>query len=96
MVLAVNGVIVVTLAETKPYDLWDLRGLAKSVGLSCTRSYKFNGATFPEYSHRRTIGYDEKFAASSWKGEERNARVYGFTMENSILFRPRKHNPDTP
>lgn len=74
-VLTPTGTVAVTLAQSKTYDLWDLRGLAKSQGLIVRTSGAFDGALFPGYTHRRTQGHTEKdHGFSGGRGEERSAR----------------------
>ena len=69
-----------TLFEGKPYDLWDIRALAKSAGFRAQRSFRFSADMYPGYSHARTIGNIR--GDGGWKGEERNARTYIFELDN--------------
>lgn len=74
-VLAPEGTIAVSLAVSKTYDLWDIRGLAKAQGLKVKTSGPFQGTLFPGYEHRRTQGFmDDKGQFRGGKGEERSAR----------------------
>ncbi|KAJ3020691.1 hypothetical protein HKX48_000355 [Thoreauomyces humboldtii] len=58
--LAIGGEILVTLKTGEPYDSWDMKTQAKSTNqLTCTRSFEFVPALYPEYAHRRTIGFVE-------------------------------------
>ncbi|OUM69188.1 hypothetical protein PIROE2DRAFT_68585 [Piromyces sp. E2] len=51
-----DGEILVTLKSGNPYDLWDIKKLAKSTGKLVTKtSYQFNPNLYPGYHHRRTI-----------------------------------------
>ncbi|KAK6506822.1 hypothetical protein TWF481_005282 [Arthrobotrys musiformis] len=75
-----GGNIVVTLFTGKPYDDWNLRELAKSVGLECVRSFKFDAAVYAGYRHVRTIGFRER--EGDWKGEERGARSFVFAVKD--------------
>lgn len=77
--LAPSGSIVVTLFENPPYSLWNVRDLARHVGLKVVRSFKFRFEVYPEYKHARTLGNLNGSAA--WRGDERSARTYVF--ENS-------------
>jgi 25S rRNA (uracil2634-N3)-methyltransferase len=70
---------VVTLFEGKHYDLWDVKGLAKSAGLRTQRSFRFSADSYPEYSHARTLGNIR--GGGRWKGEERSARTYIFELD---------------
>jgi 25S rRNA (uracil2634-N3)-methyltransferase len=55
----VQGQIIVTLKQGKPYDLWDLKKLATSSSLVCLRSWIFQQEAFPGYEHRRTLGFKD-------------------------------------
>lgn len=64
----------ITLFTGKPYDDWNVKELAKSVGLECVRSFKFDATVYAGYKHVRTIGFRER--EGDWKGEERGARSF--------------------
>ncbi|EZF35559.1 hypothetical protein H109_03287 [Trichophyton interdigitale MR816] len=74
------GHIIVTLFEGEPYTLWNIRDLARHAGLRVVTSFKFPWASYPGYSHARTIGAIEgkDGGRGGWKGEEREARSYVF------------------
>lgn len=74
------GHIIVTLFEGEPYTLWNIRDLARHAGLRVVTSFKFPWASYPGYSHARTIGAIEGKGGGrgGWKGEEREARSYIF------------------
>lgn len=74
------GHIIVTLFEGEPYTLWNIKDLARHAGLRVVTSFKFPWASYPGYSHARTIGAIEgKYGGrGGWKGEEREARSYVF------------------
>ncbi|DAA75443.1 TPA_exp: Uncharacterized protein A8136_1840 [Trichophyton benhamiae CBS 112371] len=74
------GHIIVTLFEGEPYTLWNIRDLARHAGLRVVTSFKFPWASYPGYSHARTIGAIEgkDGGRGGWKGEERGARSYVF------------------
>ncbi|EPS39296.1 hypothetical protein H072_6947 [Dactylellina haptotyla CBS 200.50] len=74
--LAAEGTVVITLFEGVPYSQWNLRDLAKSCGLECLSSFKFDGGMYAGYKHMRTIGARDR--EGDWKGEERGARTYIF------------------
>jgi len=80
--LSPHGTIVVTLFNGLPYSLWDIRALAKSVGLHCQRSFKFQSDAYPGYRHARTLGNID--GENAWKGETRDARSYVFEMEKEL------------
>lgn len=74
--LAPTGTILVTIFEGEPYSLWNIRDLARHVGLQVGRSFKFQFDAYPEYRHARTLGNVE--GGGGWKGEDRDARTYIF------------------
>ena len=51
-----KGVVIVTTFAGKPYEEWDIRSLAKSLGLRVRRSGVFEWKMFPGYKHARTLG----------------------------------------
>ncbi|KAK6534830.1 hypothetical protein TWF281_006130 [Arthrobotrys megalospora] len=75
-----SGNIVITLFTGKPYDDWNVKELAKSVGLECVRSFKFDGSIYEGYKHVRTIGFRDR--EGDWKGEERGARTFVFGVKS--------------
>ncbi|KZF22661.1 hypothetical protein L228DRAFT_132935 [Xylona heveae TC161] len=76
-----EGTIIVTLFEGDPYTLWNIRDLARHVGLSVARSFKFQADAYPGYKHARTLGNIE--GGGGWKGESRSARSYIFQLSDS-------------
>lgn len=76
--MAAEGSIIVTLFEGEPYDLWNIRDLARHVGLKVERSFKFQASAYPGYKHVRTLGNIE--GGGGWKGEDRPARTYIFEV----------------
>ncbi|PKK41156.1 hypothetical protein CI102_14412, partial [Trichoderma harzianum] len=79
--LARGGSIVVTLFESEPYTLWNIRDLGRHAGLQLERSFRFQADSYPGYHHARTFGVvrNKKGEESSgWKGEDRPARSYVF------------------
>lgn len=48
--------ILVTVFEGEPYTLWNVRDLARSVGLVVRRSWRFQKSVYPGYRHARTLG----------------------------------------
>ena len=91
--LSSNGRLVVTIFEGEPYELWNIRDLARHVGLRVERSFVFQAAAYPEYHHARTLGSIE--GGGGWKGEDRQARTYIFA-DNSTLqsMTPKKRTRD--
>ncbi|KAF3938637.1 hypothetical protein ABW19_dt0203814 [Dactylella cylindrospora] len=77
-ILKPTGTIVITLFDGLPYSRWNLRELAKSIGLQSRRSFKFDVGLYPGYKHARTIGNRDR--EGDWKGEERSARTYVFEV----------------
>ncbi|RMZ70952.1 hypothetical protein GMOD_00008617 [Pyrenophora seminiperda CCB06] len=70
-----NGHIITTLFDTPPYTLWNIRDLARHVGLKPLVSWQFDPEQYPGYSHVRTLGALEN---PGWRAEERRARMYVF------------------
>lgn len=81
-----SGTILVTLFESEPYTLWNVRDLARHAGLVVLRSWKFERDVYPLYKHARTIGVVKNKAGevsdTAWKGEERAARTYEFGLKD--------------
>ncbi|KAL6901741.1 hypothetical protein GGI43DRAFT_403808 [Trichoderma evansii] len=85
--LARGGSIIVTLFESEPYTLWNIRDLGRHAGLQLERSFRFQAAAYPGYHHARTFGVvrNKKGEESSgWKGEDRPARSYVFMRKEEI------------
>ena len=74
--LRMGGKIIVTLFEGEPYTLWNVRDLARHVGLRVVESWKLDWSQYPAYGHVRTLGTIE--GGGAWRGEDRDARVYVF------------------
>lgn len=79
-----GGQIVVTLFEGEPYTLWNVRDLARHVGLRVVTSFRFPWGCYPGYSHARTIGEIEgkNGGRGGWRGEDREARMFVFEVDN--------------
>jgi len=73
-----SGIVVVTLFDGLPYELWNVRALAKEAGLVAVTSSRFDAGLFPGYKHARTLGNIE--GGGGWKGEDRRARMYIFGL----------------
>ena len=71
-----TGTVVVTLFEGLPYELWNIRALARQAGLATVTSFAFQPGAYPGYRHARTLGNVE--GGRGWKGEDRKARMYIF------------------
>lgn len=78
--LASDGSIVVTIFEGEPYTLWNVRDLARHVGLKVQRSFKFEACAYPGYKHARTLGNIRD--DGGWKGEDRASRTYIFEAKD--------------
>lgn len=78
--LAPRGSIVVTIFNGEPYELWNIRDLARHAGLKVGRSFKFQASAYPGYKHARTIGNIRD--GGGWKGENRGARTYMFESKD--------------
>ncbi|KAL9612744.1 MAG: hypothetical protein Q9167_002683 [Letrouitia subvulpina] len=79
-ILAPGGNIVVTIFEGEPYELWNIRDLARHAGLKVGRSFRFQPGVYPGYSHARTLGNIK--GGGGWKGGERDARTYVFELQD--------------
>ena len=77
--LGKGGTVVVTVFEGEPYELWNIRNLARHVGLRVVRSFRFEAGVYPGYKHARTLGNVK--GGGGWKGEERAARTYVFGVQ---------------
>jgi 25S rRNA (uracil2634-N3)-methyltransferase len=55
--------ILVTLFEGQPYELWNIRDLARHSGLLVKRSFAFRAEAYPGYKHARTLGVVKKGGA---------------------------------
>ncbi|KAH0537832.1 hypothetical protein FGG08_005445 [Glutinoglossum americanum] len=75
-----EGAIVLTVFEGEPYTLWNIKDLARHVGLRVGRSFKFQSEMYPGYKHARTLGNIE--GGRGWKGETRSARTYIFEIND--------------
>ena len=80
--LASLGSIVVTIFDGEPYELWNIRDLARHVGLKVERSFKFQASAYPGYKHARTLGNIKD--GGGWKGEDRGARTYMFEVKDGV------------
>lgn len=74
--LTSEGTIIITIFEGEPYDLWNVRDLARHVGLKVVRSFRFQASAYPGYRHARNLGNIK--GGGGWKGEDRRARTYIF------------------
>jgi 25S rRNA (uracil2634-N3)-methyltransferase len=72
------GQILATIFENPPYTLWNIKDLARHVGLRPMTSFAFNAELYPGYKHARTLGNIEGENGGAWKGEDRKARTYVF------------------
>lgn len=94
--MAPTGSIIVTVFEGEPYDLWNIRDLARHVGLQVGRSFKFQANAYPGYKHARTLGNIE--GGRGWKGEDRAARTYIFETkdgERILTYKNPKNQEDS-
>ncbi|OLL25103.1 25S rRNA (uridine-N(3))-methyltransferase [Neolecta irregularis DAH-3] len=91
--LSGQGTVVISLADTLPYTLWNIKSLARNTGLRLRTSRKFDGSMYPGYAHQCTIGERKH----SWKGEERSARMWIFERdidEQTDNLKRKKHSSD--
>jgi 25S rRNA (uracil2634-N3)-methyltransferase len=90
-----ESTIIVTVFEGEPYTLWNIKDLARHVGLRVGCSFKFQSEIYPGYKHARTLGNIE--GGGGWRGETRSARTYIFeindgqgTLQSNTSKRKRK------
>lgn len=80
-----TGQIHVTLKSGMPYELWNIRKLAKGAGLVCERSSLFQPSLFPGYEHRRTIGWEDgKSKGDNEEIKQKQCRIYFFSKKIDI------------
>lgn len=74
------GQILVSLFESEPYTLWNIKDLARHAGLQVVTSFRFPWTSYEGYSHARTLGEVEgkNGGRGGWRGEDREARMYVF------------------
>lgn len=72
--------IIVTIFDGEPYELWNIKDLARHSGLKVGRSFKFQANEYPGYKHARTLGNID--GGGGWKGEIRPARTYMFEVND--------------
>lgn len=77
-----NWRIMLLLFDGEPYDSWQLKRLARDLGLQVDRLVKFGWSLYPGYHHRRT----NLMRDTTKPAEERLARTY--------VFVPREPLPD--
>ena len=83
------GQIIVTLFDGEAYADWNIRDIARSVGLKVVESFRFPWEAYPGYQHARTIGEvrtgkdrtSEGKRKGAWRGEERPARSFVFEVK---------------
>ncbi|KAI9677535.1 MAG: hypothetical protein M1817_006489 [Caeruleum heppii] len=78
--LSESGTIIITLFEGDPYSLWNVRDLARHVGLRVVTSFIFQAEAYPGYRHARTLGNMD--GEAGWKGELRRARTFIFEVHD--------------
>ncbi|KAJ3269384.1 hypothetical protein HDV01_001459 [Terramyces sp. JEL0728] len=77
--LLAKGIVAVTIKNGLPYDLWDIKKLARACGYKTERSMDFVADDYPGYFHRRTIGYNESISKSD-NSEISNSKMYLFSL----------------
>ncbi|KAJ6784222.1 hypothetical protein PWT90_01800 [Aphanocladium album] len=91
--LAPGGSIVVTLFEGEPYTLWNVRDLARHVGLQVDTSFRFHAGAYPGYHHARTAGVIRSKKGGpepgGWRGEDRTSRSYVFVRKGDAVRQPK-------
>ncbi|KAJ3360384.1 hypothetical protein GGF32_008444 [Allomyces javanicus] len=77
--------IVLTTKTGGPYDLWDVKRLAKSAGLVSKMSFPFHPDPYPGYEHRRTLGHEDGVSADA-NAEIKNAKTFVLTTASDELM----------
>eukprot|EP00040_Diaphanoeca_grandis_P023827 m.130136 g.130136 ORF g.130136 m.130136 type:complete len:283 (+) comp29460_c5_seq3:821-1669(+) len=82
-VLHPKGEIHITVKKGEPYDSWGLVRIALSLGtLRVKNSFDFQPSLYPEYNHRRTIGFKEGLSSSSNEEILKNgAKTFVFALK---------------
>ena len=95
-VITEQGQIHLTIKSGLPYDLWEVRELAKASKLFSKWTFPFNPFEYTGYEHRRTLGYVE--GTSTNKNKEimgKDCKTYSFTkMQQNGKKRPRNNSDD--
>ncbi len=73
----------ITIKQVEPYNSWRIRELAVECGLFCVRSFEFDPSIYPEYTHRRTLGFVEGLS------DDKNAEILGKSCR-TFCFSTRK------
>ncbi|KAF2457276.1 hypothetical protein BDY21DRAFT_392520 [Lineolata rhizophorae] len=68
-----GGRVLVTLFEGEPYGLWNVRDLARSVGLKVVGSERFEAGWYEGYRHARTMGNVRRKERGRGGGEEKGS-----------------------
>ncbi|KAK9477079.1 hypothetical protein V1514DRAFT_348434 [Lipomyces japonicus] len=71
-----TGKVIITIFEGLPYDLWQVKELAKASGFDTIRSGKFVWEHYDGYDHRKTAGVGE----TTKKASTRDAKTYIFQL----------------
>ncbi|KNE56591.1 hypothetical protein AMAG_02385 [Allomyces macrogynus ATCC 38327] len=77
--------IVLTTKTGGPYDLWDVKRLAKSAGLVSKMSFPFHPDPYPGCEHRRTLGHEDGVSADA-NAEIKNAKTFVLTTASDELM----------
>ncbi|KAI9278672.1 hypothetical protein BDA99DRAFT_554290 [Phascolomyces articulosus] len=77
-----EGEMHITIKTCKPYNLWDVRTLAKTTGrLAIKTTFPFHPDIYPGYEHRRTLGFKQGVS----KGE--NAEIVQSDPKTFVVVR---------
>jgi len=90
----VDGEIHLTVKSGDPYDLWDVKKIARRCGLMCKTSWKFHPDLYAGYVHRRTIGFDETISETGnekiMKGVPRTYQFVRFEGQDEEVKKVKK------
>ncbi|RUS18650.1 hypothetical protein BC938DRAFT_475920 [Jimgerdemannia flammicorona] len=81
-----HGEIHITLKSGTPYDLWNVRQLAKQTGvLAAKTAFPFEPAAYPGYEHRRTLGFKEGMSrGGNEEIEDKKSKTYVFVSKEAV------------
>lgn len=88
-IAAPEGEIHITTKTCKPYDLWDVRTLAKTTGqLAIKTTLPFHPDHYPGYEHRRTLGFKEGVSKAN------NAEILQANPKTFVIVRKEAMMPE--
>lgn len=90
-----EGQIHVTLKSGLPYDLWDIREIAKNAKLFAKWTHPFIAAEYEGYEHRRTLGFEQGVSiGGNVEIVKKECKTYAFTLTQQNNKRKAKNDSD--